>query len=66
MFNIVQFQVYEYLANHHGTPPTVREISVAVKRSTSTVHKALKKLREKGFVTWEQTKCRTIRLVYHA
>ncbi|MDF2570063.1 MAG: LexA binding domain, partial [Sporomusa sp.] len=45
--------------------PTVREISFAVGRSVSTTHKTLEKLKEKGFVTWEPTKCRTVKLVHH-
>lgn len=65
MVSVVQFQVYQYLANHTGTPPTVREISSAVGRSKSSIHKALEKLKEKGFVTWESSKCRTIKLVHN-
>lgn len=64
MASVTQFQIYQYLANHKGTPPTVREISSIVGRSTSTTHKALEKLKEKGFITWEPTKCRTIKLVH--
>jgi repressor LexA len=64
--SVVQVQIYQYLAKHQGIPPTVREISTAVGRSMSTTHKTLEKLKEKGFVTWEPTKCRTVRLVYHA
>lgn len=63
MASTVQYQVYQYLVEHKGTPPTVREISAAVGRSVSTTHKTLEKLKEKGFVTWEPTKCRTIQLV---
>jgi predicted transcriptional regulator len=66
MASVVQVQIYQYLAKHQGVPPTVREISVAVGRSVSTTQKTLEKLKEKGFVTWESSKCRTVRLVYHA
>lgn len=66
MASVVQFQIYQYLANHKGASPTVREISSAVGRSASTTHKALEKLKEKGFVTWEASRGRTIKLVYHA
>jgi DNA-binding MarR family transcriptional regulator len=60
MASIVQYQIYQYLATHKGIPPAVCEISSAVGRSVSTTHKTLEKLKEKGFVTWEPTKCRTI------
>lgn len=65
MASKVQYQVYQYLANHQGLPPTVREISTAVGRSVSTTHKILKQLKTKGFVTWEPTKRRTVRLVHY-
>lgn len=66
MASTVQYQIYQYLAAHQGTPPTVKEISAAVGRSVSTTHKTLEKLKEKGFVIWEPTKCKTVKLVYHA
>ena len=66
MASVVQVQIYHYLAKRQGEPPTVREISNAVGRSVSTTNKTLEKLRDKGFVTWEPTKCRTVKLVYHA
>jgi predicted transcriptional regulator len=64
--SVVQVQIYQYLAKHQGAPPTVREISAAVGRSVSTTQKTLEKLKDKGFVTWESAKCRTVKLVYHA
>ena len=66
MASVVQVQIYQYLAKHQGMPPTVKEISAAVGRSISTTNKTLEKLKEKGFVTWEPAKCRTVKLVYHA
>ena len=66
MASVVQVQIYQYLAKHRGAPPTIREISAAVGRSVSTTHKTLEKLKEKGFVTWESTKYRTVKLVYLA
>ena len=66
MASVVQVQIYQYLAKHQGAPPTIKEISVAVGRSVSTTHKTLERLKEKGFVTWEPTKCRTVKLVYNA
>lgn len=63
MVSAAQIQVYKFLAQHEGPPPTVREIADAIGRSVSTTHKTLERLKEKGFITWEPTRCRTIRLV---
>lgn len=64
MASVAQFQIYQYLASRKGLPPTVKEIADAVGRSISTTHKSLEKLKHKGFVTWDPTKCRTIKLVH--
>lgn len=63
MKSVVQVQIFSFLNSFQGPPPTVREIAAEIGRSVSTTHKTLIKLREKGYITWEDSKCRTIRLV---
>lgn len=63
MKSVVQVQISSFLSSHQGPPPTVREIADKIGRSVSTTYKTLIKLKEKGYITWEDTKCRTIRLV---
>ena len=62
MVSAVQIQIYHMLSKHQGPPPTVREIAAAIGRSVSTTNATLTKLRDKGFITWEATPCRTVRL----
>jgi len=48
----------------HGYPPTVREICLQVGlNSSSTVHGYLCRLKEKGKLTYEPTKPRTLRVL---
>lgn len=48
----------------HGYAPTVREIGAVVGlKSSSTVHKHLARLRYHGFITYDDRKSRTIRVV---
>lgn len=65
MVSATQIQIYKFLAQHQGPPLTVREISDAIGRSVSTTHKTLVALKEKGFVTWNDTTTRTISLVHY-
>lgn len=62
MVSAVQIQIYHMLAKHQGPPPTVREIATAIGRSVSTTNATLAKLKDKGFITWEDKPCRTVRL----
>ncbi|WP_081412706.1 transcriptional regulator [Fictibacillus gelatini] len=48
--------------NHYA--PTVREVGQAVGlTSSSTIMGHLERLRKKGFVTWEQGRPRTLRVI---
>lgn len=62
-----QQAVYSFICDYirqKSFPPTVREICAAVGlKSTSTVHMHLKSLEEKGYITLDPTKQRTIALV---
>lgn len=62
MVSAVQIQIFKMLSTHDGPPPTVREIANTIGRSVSTTHAALAKLKAKGFITWEEKRCQTIRL----
>ena len=62
-----QQAVYSFICEYirqKSFPPTVREICAAVGlKSTSTVHMHLKSLEEKGYITLDPAKQRTIALV---
>ncbi len=65
-----QQAVYSFICEHirqKSFPPTVREICAAVGlKSTSTVHMHLKSLEEKGYITFDPAKQRTIALIKSA
>lgn len=47
----------------HGYPPTVKEIADGLSlRWVITVVRALRRLRDKGLVTWEAGQVRTVRV----
>ena len=46
----------------HGYSPSVRDICRELDRSVSTIHFHLKKLKEKGFIEYEEKVSRTIRI----
>lgn len=48
----------------HGFPPTVRELcKLTGLKSTSSVANHLKKLKEDGYITWEESMPRTITVI---
>lgn len=59
-------EIYDFIAQsirRDGFSPSVRDIRSALGiRSTSTVHLYLRKLEEKGYITKEQGKSRTVRI----
>lgn len=55
--------IAEYM-NNKGYAPSVREIGGIVHlASASTVYGHLEKLKEKGYITWEPTQPRTLRIL---
>lgn len=49
----------------HGISPSIRELCErSGKASTSTIHWYLKKLKRKGYIDYQPTKSRTIRILY--
>lgn len=62
-----QKDVYRYLVsfiNKKGYSPTVRELcKIARYNSPATIHDYLKQLKKKGYITYEETKSRTIRIL---
>lgn len=46
----------------HGYSPTVREIATGTGRSVNTIWLQLRILREKGLLTFEDRKARTVRV----
>jgi repressor LexA len=57
--------VHRYITAHPW-PPTLREIKDALKLpSTDTVHKTLRRLKEKGLVTWTPRQSRSLRIIYN-
>lgn len=65
MVSAAQIQVYKFLAQYQGPPLTVNQIADKTGRNASTIRLAVKRLSEKGFITWDKGRCRTISLVYH-
>lgn len=62
-----QKDVYRYLVsfiNKQGYSPTVRELcKITGYSSPATIHDYLKQLKKKGYITYEETKSRTIRIL---
>ncbi|MBB6446430.1 LexA family protein [Bacillus benzoevorans] len=57
-------EIIENLMNAKGFAPTVREIRDAVHlASVSTVYTHMEKLKEKGYITWEPSQPRTLRIL---
>ncbi|NLW40065.1 MAG: transcriptional repressor LexA [Tissierellia bacterium] len=65
--NQVQLEILFFIKNHiqkKGYPPSVREICKGVNmKSTSTVHRHLEKLEEKGYIRKDPTKPRAIEII---
>lgn len=59
--------IYEIVKSYvsiHGHAPTIREICViSGLSSTATVYVHLKNLKEKGYIVYDSTKSRTIKIV---
>lgn len=54
----------EQFINDKGFAPTVREIRDAVHlASSSTAHGYMERLKEKGYITWEPSMPRTLRIL---
>lgn len=51
------------LTTQFGYPPTVRELETEVGVSVSAVHAHLRRLRNKGAVTWSDGQTRTLKVV---
>ena len=62
-----QKAIYEYIGEYienNSYPPTIREIAEGVGLSSpATVHGHLSRLKNKGFVDFEPTRPRTLRLI---
>lgn len=57
-------QIIVAFQNKHHYPPTIREIKrYASVSSTSTIYKYLTKLKEKGYITWEDQQSRSITIL---
>lgn len=56
-------QAITSLTDIKGYPPTVRELETVVGVSVSAVHAHLRRLRDKGAVTWENGQTRTLKVV---
>ena len=58
--------IHEFSTERHY-PPSLQEIRAAVElKSASTVKGHLDRLRKSGYVTWEEGKARTIRVIKEA
>lgn len=56
--------VIKQFINDKGYSPTVRELGEITKKSSpGTTFNKLKKLKEKGFITYEKGKSRTIKIL---
>lgn len=56
-------RVYNFLCQHKGPSPTIRDIAAAVGLSSpATVHTHLKILRERGLITWNEACSRTLQI----
>ena len=62
-----QSDIFEYIKRfvlENQYPPSVREIASGVGlKSSSTVHKHLMNLKQKGYINWKQDNTRTIVIV---
>ena len=58
-------EVYDYLATlgPDDNPPTLSELERRFGRSRSAIQNRLRKLRDKGFVTWQYRQFRTLRAI---
>lgn len=58
------YNIIKKFIEDKGYAPSIREIAQASNlRSSSTVFSYLKKLKEKGYITFEENKPRTIRIL---
>lgn len=61
-----QQELYDFIKNYinnYGYSPTIREIANVFQKSTGTIHPLLKRIREKGYITFEEKKSRTIKIL---
>lgn len=62
-----QLEVYNNIKNfikENSYPPTVRELCKLIGiKSSSSVQAHLYKLKNKGFITWEEGKTRTLKII---
>ena len=63
----LQSKVYNEIKKYievHNFPPTVRELcELCNKKSTATIVYYLRRLKKKGYITYEPTRSRTIRII---
>lgn len=58
------YQAIVDFINQNNYPPTVRELCCITNvKSTNTVHRDIKALKEKGYITYEARTMRTIRVL---
>ncbi len=61
-----QKEVYEFIKkyiNNYNYSPTIREISSLFEKSVGTIYPMLKRLKSKGYITFEEGKARTIKIL---
>ena len=61
-----QMEYYDFIKqyiNTYGYSPSVRDIGDNFERSVGSVYPMLKLLREKGYITFEEKKSRTIKII---
>lgn len=61
-----QKEVYEFIKkyiNNYNYSPTIREISSLFDKSVGTIYPMLKRLKNKGYITFEEGKARTIKIL---
>lgn len=61
-----QMEYYDFIKKYidtYGYSPSIRDIGKVFERSTGSVYPMLKILREKGYITFEEKKSRTIKII---
>lgn len=61
-----QKEVYEFIKKYidnYNYSPTIREISSLFEKSVGTIYPMLKRLKSKGYITFEEGKARTIKIL---
>lgn len=54
--------IAKYIENY-GYSPSIRDLCNVFERSPGSVHPMLKKLKQKGLITYEENKARTIKIL---